>query len=463
MIHRLLFFFLFIASATAFSQTNNLKLNIEEVLAIVKTFHPIVKQAKINIEKSKADVTIARGSFNPIIANYLGNKTIANTNYYNLINPSITIPTWFGIEVSAGVQDYSGDRLDNSMTNGKQNYVGIQVPLLKNLLIDKRRASLKQAIIFKDLRNTQQQIVVNDILMDASVQYWEWVNAFESYEIIRKNVAVSKQRFELVEKTFLNGERPAIDTIEAKIQYQSFELLENEYFLKFKNEGLLLSSFLWKENNIPYLLPENILPFDGWKNKINNQTIELDDLLQKAKQFHPELEFYKQKISGLEIEKKLKFQELLPKLDFEYNHFNKNYNLETNGLLFQNNYQYGLKLEMPLFLSNGRGEYKNARLKIEETLLSQSEKTLAIEIKIKNYYNEFLTLKKQLQLQQDVLGNYEKLLKAEETLFMNGESSLFLINARETKLLESKQKLVNLKTKYFKTIYALQWSAGILK
>jgi outer membrane protein TolC len=54
------------------------------------------------------------------------------------------------------------------------------------------------------------------------------------------------------------------------------------------------------------------------------------------------------------------------------------------------------------------------------------------------------------------------MLKAEESRFNNGESSMFLINSRETKALEALEKLIDLKTKYFKTIYALQWSAGLL-
>jgi hypothetical protein len=62
-----------------------------------------------------------------------------------------------------------------------------------------------------------------------------------------------------------------------------------------------------------------------------------------------------------------------------------------------------------------------------------------------------------------MLGNFEKLLKAEETLLLNGESSLFLINLRENKVLETQKKLIELKTNYYKTIYTLQWATGVLR
>ena len=41
-------------------------------------------------------------------------------------------------------------------------------------------------------------------------------------------------------------------------------------------------------------------------------------------------------------------------------------------------------------------------------------------------------------------------------------NSLFLINSRENKALEALEKLIELKTKFAKTVYALQGSAGLL-
>ena len=142
----------------------------------------------------------------------------------------------------------------------------------------------------------------------------------------------------------------------------------------------------------------------------------------------------------------------------------KGYNAFNNGIsLFQNNYQYALKLEMPILFSQGRGEYKIAKLKIKENQFMQNQKARTIVLKVKSYFNEYQTLRKQIALQRSMIDNVERLLKAEETLFANGESALFIINSRENKVFEAERKLSELKTKYVKTIYALQWSAGLLR
>ncbi len=448
------------------AQNDTTTLNAEEFLQIVRQYHPVVQLANINIKKSNADIQIARGAFNPLINNYIANKIVDNTTYYNYANPNITIPTWFGIDLSVGLENLSGNRFDPSETLGQSSYAGLSIPILKNLLIDKRRGFLQQSKLFKEMAVTEQQIVINNILLESITQYWEWVNAYQGYEIIFKNYENSKERFEFVKKIYFNGERPAIDTVEAMTQFQNFELQKNESWLQFLNKGLEMSAYLWKENNTPYTLPENIIPQKGWENENNIQKFNLilNELLITAQQFHPEIKIYNSKFKILEIDKKLKFQELLPKLDFRYNHFSKGYNMfTTDGLFFQNNFQYSLKFEMPLLISQGRGEYTKAKLKIKENEIVQSQKRLTVELKVKRYFNEYINLKNQINLQRKMLGNFQKMLIAEETLFSNGESSLFLINNRESKVFETERKLVELKTKYFKIIYGLQWSAGLLQ
>lgn len=443
-------------------------LNAEQVLALVREFHPIVRQTSIEIEKSKADITVARGAFDPILSNYVARKTFSGTNYYNDFLPEIKIPTWYGIELSGGLENLSGNRLDPSSTAGKTSYLGVTIPLAKNLVIDKRRAFLQQAKIFNTMAEVEQRAIINDLLMNAVESYWNWVKAYQTFVVVRNNVEINQKRVEFVKKSLVNGERAAIDTVEAVAQLQSFQYQQNQHWVEYQNAGLQLSAYLWKSNNEPYFLPENVIPQDGWENETNilNFNLILPDLLTLAENNHPDLRLYDFKLDVLGIDKKLKFQELLPKIDFRYNQLNKGFNfLETAsaGPLFQNNFQYGLKMEVPLRFSQGRGEYKKAKLKIEETTLDQNQKKLQIALKVKSYYNEFLNLKAQIALQSNNYSNYQALVRAEETKLLNGESSLFLVNSRENKALDALEKLVELKTKYYKTIYSLQWSAGLLQ
>lgn len=191
---------------------------------------------------------------------------------------------------------------------------------------------------------------------------------------------------------------------------------------------------------------------------------ELNQLIETARKNHPEILGYGFKLDALEIEKKLKFQELLPTVNFRYNQLGKGYDVlkTATGPLFENNYQYGLTLGLPLRLSQGRGEYRKAKLKLEETRIEQSRKTVLVETKIRNLFNELGTLRDQSRIQSNALENFLTLQRAEETRFRIGESSLFLVNARENKALEARQKLVDLKVKFMKSMVYLNWSTGQL-
>lgn len=442
------------------------KLSAQQVMEIVKQFHPVVRQADIFIEKAKAAVTIAKGMFDPVLQNETAQKTFDGNNYYYYNRPELSIPTWFGVEVFAGLEYLSGNRTDPVETKGETSYFGISVPLAKNLLMDKRRAALQTAKIFREASATEKKYILNNLLLDAMKSYWNWVQQYQVYKILTDAVSVNEKRVELIKTAFRLGERPAIDTTEALTQLQNIELLKSQAFLDFQNTGLELSVYLWTADTQPYNLPASIIPGDDLQflNIAAASIPELNSLLDVARQNHPELIIYNYKLNVLGVEKKLKLQELLPTVNFRYNQLGKGYDVlkTVTGPLFENNFQYGLSLGIPLRLSQGRGGYRKAKLNITETQLQLSQKKLQVEIKVKSYFNELLTLKNQLALQEKAYKNYLALLRGEEIRFQAGESSLFLINVRENKALEALQKLQELKAKYFKTETALQWAAGLL-
>jgi outer membrane protein TolC len=166
----------------------------------------------------------------------------------------------------------------------------------------------------------------------------------------------------------------------------------------------------------------------------------------------------------LEIEKKLKAQSLMPKLSLSGNMLSKGYKYpqELNLPFLENNHKVGFNFAVPLFLRDARGAYSAAKLKIQETDLERSNTRLQIENKTRNYYNELLALTQQLNIMTSTNINFIKLYQGERLKFETGESSLFLLNARQSKVLETSQKLVELKAKWQKAYVSLLWSAGTL-
>lgn len=466
MIRYLVTVYLVMASFSLSGQDSVKTLSASQVMQLVKQYHPVAKQAAILIEKAKADITIARGGFDPLFYNSNAQKTFDGTDYYQYNRPELSVPTWFGIEVVAGLENLSGSRTDPTETIGETSYFGVSVPLAKNLLIDKRRAVLQTAKIFRQASEVERKNIINNLLLDAMKSYWYWMQHYQVYKILNDAVQINEKRFELVKTGFRLGDRPAIDTTEALTQLQNFQVMRENAWMQFQNAGLELSVFLWTTDDKSFVLPADVVPAD--EDKLLTITSAdlpvLNELLEATVKNHPELLMYNFKLDALNVEKKLKFQQLLPTLNFRYNQLGKGYDVlkTATGPLFENNYQYGLSFGIPLRLSEGRGEYRKAKLKIAETKLDQNLKQLQVQTKVKSYFNELVALKNQLAVQEKAYRNYLALQRAEETRFQVGESSLFLVNTRENKALEALQKLQELRTKYLVTVNALQWAAGLL-
>jgi len=442
-------------------------LSESEFIQIVRSHHPIAKQANLLMERALAEVTASRSGFDPAFYLSSDRKTFDGENYYQYINPELKIPTWFGIEVKAGLENNLGDYKNTELTTGKSSYLGISVPLGKNLLMDKRRAVMQQAKVFREQSKAERLLLVNDLLLDAYTSYWDWVKNYEIYKVLEETTSVNRNRLNLVRIGFQQGDRPAIDTTEALAQLQAFQMASNEAWLNFRNSGLQLSNYLWLPNDSPYYLPEIIMPDSNWK-KTDRKALSipvLEVLISTARTSHPKLQSYDFKLQSLDIEKRLKFQNMLPVVNVRYNLLNSGYNVfkDASVALYQNNYKFGFDIGIPLLLSQGRGDYRAAKIKIQTANIDLAQTRLSVENKVRYYFNEVTTLQKQIDIAEDNRENYRKLYRGEETRFKSGESSLFLLTSREIKLLEASQKLVELKTKLFKSYQSLQWSTGQLR
>ena len=259
-------------------------LSAQEVMQLVRQFHPIAKQAGIQVQQAAAKLLAARGSFDPVLSQRMAEKTFDGTSYYEYNNPELSIPTWFGVEVKAGVETINGNRVNTSETSGTSNYIGISVPLGRDLLMDKRRAALQTAKVMREASYAEQQRMLNDLLLDAQKSYWSWYKHFQVLQVLDEAVAINEKRMAFVRGAFRQGDRPALDTTEALAQLQQLQVQQQEAQLELRNSQLELSVFLWTAEESPYLLPDEVSPIvPGGEPAIESSPLPvLDSLLLSA-------------------------------------------------------------------------------------------------------------------------------------------------------------------------------------
>jgi outer membrane protein TolC len=457
----LLFQVLLLVSNVLFSQNT---LSISNTFELINQYHPIAKQAGLKIDLSKASLLSTRGAFDP--AFYVANdqKTFDGKNYFFYSNPELKIPTWYGIEIKGGLENNYGDRLSGENTFGKSSYVGISIPLLKDLIIDKRRSDLAQSKILVNLTQAERQLVVNDLYLDGASSFWSWTYAYQKQKLFTEVLDKTKSRLEFIKQSYQAGDRAAIDTVEGVVQYQNILNLQTQAIADLIEEQSKLSNFLWDQNELPYELTDKIQPDSSWMiADIDAFAVPtLLSVIEEANQIHPKLKMLDFKSDILQIDKLYKTQNLLPTLRVNYNFLNKGYEFSNplNSGLYQNNYKAGLQFGLPLFLRQARGDLKQAKIKIDQQNLEIGQTRLEIENKIKTYYAALSAFRNQYKINLKSVENTKRLLDVELERFEIGESSLFLVNNREIKYIEVVLKGYELKTKFFKTLIALNWAKG---
>jgi outer membrane protein TolC len=124
------------------------------------------------------------------------------------------------------------------------------------------------------------------------------------------------------------------------------------------------------------------------------------------------------------------------------------------------NHKISVDMVFPLFLRKERGKLREIQVKNQQVVLERQQTGRDIANTVQSAYNQLRALAGQVAVQQQTIENQQLLLRAEQQKFELGESSLFLINARETKLIDLRVKGEELKTKYQKAVAELYFVAG---
>jgi len=459
--HYFLLLCLFISSINYAQIDEELTLTFQEYLGYVKQFHPVAKQADLKLEEGQANLIKARGGFDPKLEVDYNRKDFKNKEYFNLFNATFKVPTWYGIDVKANFEENSGLFLNpqNNVPNSGLFTAGVSASLGQGLFINERRATLKKAKFFREQTKAERDLMANNIIYEASLAYFNWLQAYNETEMYTRFLTNAKVRYKGVRESVLAGDKAGVDSLEANININNRALALEQSKVKLMKNNLMVSNFLWLDNAVPLEININVKPEALVPENVNT-VLKLQDVLNFNAETHPKLKALDSKISALTIDKKLKANKLLPKVDVQYNFITQDPDIGNS--LNTSNYKAGLNVAFPIFLRKERGDLKLAKLKIEASNFERSNTFLSLNNKVEALKRELESYVIQNQIIAEVVRDYEKLLVAEERKFSFGESSVFLINYRESSLIDAQLKQLKLNNKFFETKAKLFNSLGTI-
>lgn len=115
---------------------------------------------------------------------------------------------------------------------------------------------------------------------------------------------------------------------------------------------------------------------------------------------------------------------------------------------------------MPILLRKERGDLALTKLKIQDTELELLTKRTNQQLKLQTAINTLDISANQMKLYARTVEDYARLLDAERKMFNAGESSLFMVNPRETGYISTQLKYIQLVSKIKKAALHLDYVAG---
>lgn len=420
---------------------DNKILTYKEYLENILQYHPVAKKADLKITLAEAETLSAKGNLDPMITADWQQKSFDDKLYYRQYQAKLKFPTRFGADVLGGYENTSGNFInpENKTDDFGLWHLGVEVNILQGLVINERRTALEQAKIFQDLAKNERQIILNDLVYNASAAYliWQQYEYFE--EVLIENKTIANTYFENTKQSFFSGEKTVMDTLEAFILFQDATAIIQKNELGLIKSRQNVENYLWY-NETPVTLQKDSKP-ESYKNKILPILIDFEN---SDISNHPLILASINKLTYLEIEQKLKREKLKPKLKLKYNPL---LSTSDNSLVPNfsiNNYKWGFNFSMPLLFRSEKAAVQKGAIKIQETQLDIQNKRNELQNKIEASWIQQQLIREQLILLNNNIAGYKQLLDGENEKFTYGESSVFLLNKRQEKYINGQLKLIEI-------------------
>ncbi|KAB2810247.1 TolC family protein [Phaeocystidibacter luteus] len=424
-------------------------LSLDSVMKWVDDYHPVVRSLTYKMRGAEAKVTSARGAFDPKLAGNFSEKLFEDTEYYRYGEGGLNLPTWLGVDVYAYRSFAQGTYLNPELTQPDDGLwrVGVSVPVGGDLIWDERRAMLRDAQLIVERTEAEQRIAYSDVKFESMMRYLEWAQKEAELQILYEVEQLARERFLLTKRAFLAGDRPEMDTIESRISWYNRKLKVQDAQAAAAQARAKLSAMLWTEENIPLEIPSNYHPDLSSLNFVSPpDSATMYGMLAEQ----PQVAALTVEVDRALNQRRWTRAQLWPDISVKYNI------LRGAGAdaawNIPDQYQWGVQVNIPLFLRKARGNAEAADNYYREAELKQQDAVQKAEAELFGMQTMTRTLGNQWLQSLEVYTMSERLLEAERRRFIIGESSVFLVNSRENAMINAAVEWLKIRKEYLLSI-----------
>ncbi len=428
-------------------------------LSAVDNNYPRLEMADSRRRIASARRLEVQGVFDPMIKTLNGYTWMQNTSKFDTLKrvlfnqPVIELPTRSGITL---LGTYRFNPRSSQSPYIESGFIGefgggVMVPLLRGLIINERHTTEKVAKLGEPVATQAFSLNRLDILLRASVAYWNWIGAQRKMQVARHLVQLSEFLVSAADKRSNAGDLPHIQVTEAEEDFQRRTADKIATELEFKKATYELAVYLFDDNGRPVPFLDEMNVPNQWPTPKEFTGAEIDQSIQRAVDRRPELKRIALEREQARLQLKLARNDLLPQADALYT---QGYDGGVSGI--GKVFRAQVTFSQPIYLRNARGRIKANQFNIEALNAEESAERQRIVAEVMSAaatlnasYQKYLAVTKQVE-------KSEQVYVGEKKRFNFGDSTVFLVTQRERQLFDARIRLIDAQVEYLQASARMQ-------
>lgn len=443
-----------VISAILMSTAYAKKPSYVDVLNSVDKNFPLIIAAKQAIAKAKAGNYAAHGAFDPVIKSEALASTAGPYKNHNL-DVEYRIPT-----ISNGGYVFTGYRYGQGdypiynqgyLTENKGEIrTGVAFPLLNGREVDANRTSLALSKVNIHIQQENLRLTRLETKLEASVAYWRWRGELLKLHLAKQLLALASERQKAIEKRFEHGDAAKVEVVENDrfiLQRRAAVVLAQRALQK---AAFYLSMYFRDETGKPIIITSashlNELPDIHFST--NSTQYFLDRLALLVDQY-PRQKIFNYERQMINANLRLADNTRLPRLDMSVYYAQDMGRNNAHVPINDKSLNLGFNFSFPVLQRRAYGDIEQNKRALNELTEKQTFLHEKLSMQLRDSINQAIADKQEAELARDEVKLSYQVERAEIKRFVNGDSTLFLVNQREQSTFDSRIRAVNAAINFF--------------
>ena len=427
-------------------------LNREALYLLLNDSNPYIFTAIADQLIQEKRIIYAKGEFDTKLgAKYEEKQYPKSTAHFNDLY--VEKPMENGMQWLAGYRQANGTQEYNNIKTSDEGEVriGLQVPI--NSLIqgsNQRQLNVSLATLNSLQAASSTQKNLRELYFSIFASYYRLLMQQELMSMEKELLKNAQQRYAFIKTQVELGDLPQISVVEAKQN-----IVDREQRMAESSNAFMIA----KQQLMTYLnISEEFFDQNFEIPKLNEfefQAVTLETAYAKMIKNRPELEILQYEADKIKQERKFASLMKYPQFDAAV--------YGVHDLQYNNGVKFSLEMAFPIEQRKFEGKSSEMQLKKEKNDHEVKKELLIAERIISNAVTTLGTLQQNYKSVLDEVDLAQQLERAEQRKFEIGQSELFMLNLRELKTLQVKQKKLEYNFRILLNLLEIEKETGEMK